>query len=52
MTYNEKVQAITDILMKYCEPKPEIDGVLAKDVARMILKMIGERKEETDERDS
>ena len=45
MTQNEKIQAISDILMKYCEPKPEIDGVLAKDIAKMILKTIEERKE-------
>ena len=47
--YGEKVQAISDILMKYCEPRDIVSGILAEDVAKMILKTIGERKEKEDE---
>lgn len=36
----KKINAITDILLRYCEPRPEISGCMAKDVAKKILTAI------------
>ena len=43
MTYKQKVQAVTDVLLKYCDPRPEFSGLMAKDIAVKILDVLEEK---------
>ena len=40
MTYNDKIQAVADVLLKYCDPRPEFSGLMAKDIAKKILEVL------------
>jgi hypothetical protein len=36
----EKVRKVQHLLMTFCDPKPYLDGMMAKDVAEIIVKAI------------
>ena len=38
--YQIKLKKVMDILMQYCDPKPELDGIMAKYVAEKILEVL------------
>jgi len=40
MTYEQKVQAVADVLLKYCYPRPEFSGLMAKDIAKKIVDIL------------
>ncbi|MFH1563486.1 MAG: hypothetical protein ABIF11_08775 [Nitrospirota bacterium] len=37
---NDKVRAVADMLLKYCDPRPEFSGLMAKDIAVKILEVL------------
>ena len=36
----DKIQAIADVLFKYCDPRPEFSGLMAKDISIKILDVL------------
>ena len=45
MKDEQKIRAIMGILFKYCDPKPELDGIWARDIAKKILEKIEVRED-------
>jgi len=43
MTYNDKIQAVSDVLLKFCDPRPQFEGIAAKDIAVKILEVLEEK---------
>jgi len=40
MEYQAKLKKVMDILMRYCDPKPELDCIMAKYVAEKIIEVL------------